>query len=99
MMVARRTRGVRVRKPPKEESAGGVTKLERQKHGDPDAGGLLPGCVDPLWEAVDGAASAVRDRQNRRRAAAIERQDGCSGLREGEPDHCWSGGSDTEGPR
>jgi len=31
MMVARRTRGVRVRKPPKEESAGGVTKLERQK--------------------------------------------------------------------
>jgi len=30
MMVARRTRGVGVRKPPKEETAGGVTKLARQ---------------------------------------------------------------------
>jgi len=48
MMVVRRTRGVGVRKPPKEETAGGVTKLRVRRYADLDAGGLLPGCVDRL---------------------------------------------------
>jgi hypothetical protein len=33
MMVARRTRGAGVRKPPKEETAGGVTKLRVRRRG------------------------------------------------------------------
>ena len=102
MQVARRTGGAGVRKPAKEETAGGVTKLRVRRYGDLDAGGSLPGCVDRLsgkQSTGRRALSASRDRQNRRRAAEIERQDGCSGLREGEPDHCRSGGSDTEGPR
>jgi hypothetical protein len=48
MVVVRRTRGAAVRKPPKEETAGGVTKLRVRRYGDLDAGGLLPGCVDRL---------------------------------------------------
>jgi hypothetical protein len=75
MMVARRTRGVGVRKPPKEETAGGVTKLCVRRYGDLDAGGLLPGCVDRLsgkQSTGRRALSASRDRQNRRRAAEIE---------------------------
>jgi hypothetical protein len=102
MVVGRQTRGAGVRKPPKEETAGGVTKLRVRRYGDLDAGGLLPRCVDRLsgkQSTGRQAVSAHRDRQNRRGAAEIERQDGCSGLREGEADHCRSGGSDTEGPR
>jgi hypothetical protein len=48
MTVARRIRGAGVRKPPKEETAGGVMKLRVRRYGDLDAGGLLPGCVDRL---------------------------------------------------
>ena len=102
MVVGRQTRGAGVRKPPKEETAGGVTKLRVRRYGDLDAGGLLPRCVDRLsgkQSTRRRAVSAHRDKQNRRGAAEIERQGGCSGLREGEVDHCRSGGSDTEGPR
>ena len=48
MVVGRQTRGAGVRKPPKEETAGGVTKLRVRRYGDLDAGGLLPRCVDRL---------------------------------------------------
>src|SRR5882672_4367950 len=102
MKVARRTRGAGVRKPPQEETAGGVTKRRVRGYGDLDAGGLLPGWDDRLsGKQSTGRRSllASRDRQNRRCAAEIERHDGCCGLGEGEPDHCRSGGSDTEGPR
>ena len=71
MMVARRTRGAGVRKPPKEETAGGVTKLRVRRYGDLDAGGLLPGCVDRLsgkQSTGRRALSASRDKQNRRRS-------------------------------
>jgi hypothetical protein len=51
MMVVRRTRGFGVRKPPKEETAGGVTKLRVRRYGDLDAGGLLPGCVGRAFES------------------------------------------------
>ena len=93
--------GAGVRKPPREETAAGVTKLRVRRYGDLDAGGSLPGCVDRLsgkQSTGRRALSASRDRQNQRGAAEIERQEGCSGLREGEPDHCRSGDSDTEGP-
>jgi hypothetical protein len=42
MMVARRRPGAGVRRPPREETAGGVTKLRVRRYGDLDAGGLLP---------------------------------------------------------
>jgi hypothetical protein len=83
MMVARRTRGAGVHKPTKDETAGDVTKLRVRRYGDLDAGGLLPGCVDRLsgkQSTGRRAVSASRDRQNRRPAAEIERQDGCSGC-------------------
>jgi hypothetical protein len=58
--------GAGVRKPPREESAGGVTKLRVGHYGDLDAGGLLPRCVDRFsgkqstgWLALSGS----RDRQ------------------------------------
>ena len=94
--------GAGVRKPPKEETAGSVTKLRVRRYGDLDAGGLLPGCVDRLsgkQSTGRRALPASRDRQNRRRAAEIERQDGCSGLRESEPDQCRSRAGEAEGPR
>ena len=51
--------GAGVRKPPREETAEGVAKLRVRRYGDFCAGGLLPRCVDRLWEAVEGVASSV----------------------------------------
>ena len=102
MMVARRTPGAGVRKPPKEETAGGVARLRVRRYGDFDAGGLLPRCVDRLFGKRSmgrRARSADRDRQNRRRAAEIERHDGYPGRREGEHDHCRSRAGEAEGQR
>ncbi len=42
MKVARRTPGAGVRKPPREETAGGVVRSRVRRYGDFGAGGLLP---------------------------------------------------------
>src|SRR6202022_1884236 len=49
MMTGPRTPGAGVRKPPREETAGGVAKLRVRGYGDFGAGGLLPRCVDRLF--------------------------------------------------
>jgi hypothetical protein len=60
MMTAPRTRGAGVRKPPKEEAAGGVARLRVRRYGDFGVGGLLPRCVDWLsGKVVEGVASSV----------------------------------------
>jgi hypothetical protein len=46
MMAARRTPGAGVRKPPREETAGGVERSRVRRYGDFVAGGLLPRCVE-----------------------------------------------------
>jgi hypothetical protein len=98
MTVGRRTPGPAYANLQRRKPREGMTKLRVRRYGDLDAGGLLPRCVDRLsgkrstgWLAV----SASRDRRNRRGAAVIARQDGCPGLRDGEPDQCRSRGSDT----
>ena len=49
MMVARRTRGAGVRKPPREETAGGVERSRVRRYGDFDAGGRLPQRLEGLF--------------------------------------------------
>jgi hypothetical protein len=49
MMVARRTPGAGVRKPPREETAGGVARLRVRRYGDFGAGGVLPRSVEKLF--------------------------------------------------
>jgi hypothetical protein len=86
MMTAPRTRGpafanLQGRKPRE------VAKLRVRSYGDFGAGGLLPRCVDRLFGKRSmgcRAWSADRDRQNLRRAAAIDRRGGCPGQRDGE---------------
>jgi hypothetical protein len=46
MLVGRRTPGAGVRKPPREETAGGVERSRVRRYGDFVAGGLLPTCVE-----------------------------------------------------
>ena len=79
--------GAGVRKPPMEQTAGGVSRLRGRRYGDFGAGGLLPRCVERLigkrslgWRAW----SADRDGQNRGGAAEIDRRGGCPGRRTGE---------------
>jgi hypothetical protein len=101
MMVARRTLGAGVRKPPREETAGGVARSGVRRYGDFGDGGLLPSCVERLFgerSRGDETCRPVATRQNRRRAAVIEQQDSYPGLRVGEPDHCRSRAVDTEVP-
>jgi len=43
MMVARRTPGAGVRKPPREETAGRRAMRSVRRYGDFDAGGVSPG--------------------------------------------------------
>jgi len=43
MMVARRTAGAGVRKPPREETAGRRAMRSVRRYGDFDAGGVSPG--------------------------------------------------------
>ena len=91
--------GAGVRKPPREETAGGVAKLRVRRYGDFVAGGVLPTCVDHLfWKRSKGwrARSADRDRQNRRHAAEIDRQGGCPGRRDGEHGRGRSRAGETE---
>jgi hypothetical protein len=100
MMVARRTPGAGVRKPPKEETAGGVARSCVNRYGDFDAGGLLPKCVECLFGTRPmkrRGRSASRDRRNRSRAAVIGRHDGYRGWGEGEHDHCWSRADEADG--
>jgi len=49
MMVARRTPGAGVRKPPMEETAGGVARWRVRRYGDFVAGGLLAMCIERLF--------------------------------------------------
>jgi hypothetical protein len=82
-----------------EETAGGVAKQRVSRYGDFGAGGQLPRCVDGLFgKRLMGwrTRSADRDRQNRRRAAEIDRPSGCSGRRDGEHGHGWSRAGEAE---
>src|SRR5258708_34138161 len=91
--------GAGVRKPSMEETAGGVAKLRVRRYGDFGTGGLLPTCIERLFgKRSKGwrARSADRDRQNRRRAAEIDRRGGCPGRRDGEHGHCWSRAGEAE---
>ena len=99
MMVARRALGAGVRKPPREETAGGVARWRVRRYGDFVAVGLLPGWVDRLFGKRSmgwRAWSADCGGPNRRRAVAIEQHDGYPGPREGEFAHCWSRAGETE---
>ena len=92
--------GVGVRKPPREETAGGVTRSCVRRYGDFDAGGVLPRCDECFFgrrPMKRRARSAGRDMRNRSRAAVIERHDGYRGWREGEPGHCWSRAGEADG--
>ena len=92
-MAARRTPGAGVRKPPREETAGGLVRPRVRRYGDFSVGGLLRRCVDRLvgkWSMAWRARSIDRDRQKRCRAAEIDRQGGCPGQRDGEHGHCRS---------
>src|SRR5260370_20921462 len=87
--------GAGVRKPSMEETAGGVAKLRVRRYGDFGTGGLLPTCIERLFgkRSKGGRArSADRDRQNRRRAAEIDRRGGCPGTRARWHGHCWERG-------
>ena len=41
--------GAGVRKPPREETAGGGARLRVRRYGDFGAGGLLPRCIERLF--------------------------------------------------
>ena len=100
MMVARRTPGAGVRKPPKEETAGGVAVWGVRRYGDFDAGGLLPtyvGCLFGRRPVRRRARSAGHDMRNWSCAAVVERHDGYRWWREGEHDHCWSRAGEADG--
>jgi hypothetical protein len=74
--------GAGVRKPPREETAGGVARSCVRRYGDFDAGGLLPRCVECLFgrrTMKRGARSAGREMRNRSRAVVVERHDGYRG--------------------
>src|SRR6202166_572571 len=74
--------GAGVRKPPREETAGGVARSCVRRYGDFDAGGLLPRCVECLFgrrPMKRGARSAGREMRNRSWAVVIERHDGYRG--------------------
>ena len=68
MKVARRRLGAGVRKPPREETAGGVESPRVRRYGDFGARSLLKRL---FWNRSGGrrTRSADRDRQNRRCAA------------------------------
>src|SRR2546429_6970529 len=79
MMMARRTRGAGVRKPPKEETAGGVTKLRVRRYGDLGAaaccrGGLITCLGGSRWGAehcravATGRTGVAQQRSNDRTA-------------------------------
>ncbi len=91
--------GAGVRKPPREETAGGVARWRVRRYGDFGAGGLLPTGVERLLGKRSRGRrpqSADRDRQNRCRAAQIDRRGGCPGRRDGEHGHCWSRAGEAE---
>jgi hypothetical protein len=64
MMTSPRTLGAGVRKPPREETAGGLAKGRVRRYGDFGAGGVLPRCVDLL---VGGAGESVANSAGRSR--------------------------------
>ena len=87
--------GAGVRKPPMEETAGGVARWRVRRYGDFDAGGLLARCVEGLFGKRSRGRrtrSADRNRQTRRRAA----DDGYRERREGKHDHCQPRGGAAE---
>jgi hypothetical protein len=72
--------GAGVRKPPREETAGGRGRWCVRSYGGLVAGALLPKCIERVFGKRSRGRrtrSADRDRQNRRCASEIERQDGC----------------------
>src|SRR6266699_275271 len=88
--------GAGVRKPPREETAGGGAKQRVRRYGIFGAGDLLPACVEQLFgKRSKGwrAQLADRDKQYRRRTPEIDRRGGCPGRRDGErePAKCSTG--------
>ena len=82
--------GAGVRKPPREETAGGGAKQRVRRYGIFGAGDLLPACVEQLFgKRSKGwrAQLAGRDRQYRRRTTEIDRRGGCPARRDGEHGH------------
>src|ERR1700678_125369 len=93
--------GAGVRKPPREETAGGVARRRVRRYGDFGADGLLPESIERLF----GKRSSRRrtkwldcDRQKLHRAMEIERQEGQPRRRKAEPDHCQARAGEAEGP-
>jgi len=82
--------GPGVRKPSQEETPGGVERPRVKRYRDFGLGVLLLMWIErSFWEAIEGATtrSSDRDRQNRRRAARIDRRGGCPWWRDGEHGH------------
>jgi hypothetical protein len=52
--------GAGVRKPPKEETAGGVARFCVRRYGDFDAGGLLPRCVESFFDEATSPVGRSR---------------------------------------
>src|ERR1700681_14001 len=72
--------GAGVRKPPKEETAGGRERWSVRSYGNLVAGALLPKCIERVFgkrSRGQRTRSTDRDMQNRRCASEIEREDGC----------------------
>jgi hypothetical protein len=57
--------GAGVRKPPREETAGGVARSRVKRYGDFVAGGLLVRCIDRLLGKLSRSADRVRHPLNR----------------------------------
>jgi hypothetical protein len=95
MAVVLRARGAGVRKPPREETAGGVERPRVRRDGDFGAGGVLARCIGRVfWKGPTG--SIDRDGQNRRLAEEIEGRGGCPEWSDGERGHCWSRAGEAE---
>ncbi len=72
--------GAGVRKPPKEETAGGRERWSVRSYGNLVAGALLPKCIERVFgkrSRGQRTRSTDRDMQNWRCASEIEREDGC----------------------
>src|SRR6202522_1539982 len=93
--------GAGVRKPPREETAGGVARRRVRRYGDFGADGLLPESIERLF----GRRSSRRrtkwldcDRQKLHRAMEIGRKERHLRRRKAEPDHCQARAGEAEGP-
>jgi len=93
--------GAGVRKPPREETAGGVERPGVRRYGDFGAGGLLPSCIERLFGKRSRGDETFRpvatDRTGVAQRSSNDRT-AIPGLRADEPDHCRSRAVDTEVP-